>query len=57
MGEDQKEAGRIPRTIDCELTHDLGEFFQGLLHHDILRKYYNTSVMLLLSIRSQVNKI
>ncbi|XP_053384115.1 DNA helicase MCM8-like [Mercenaria mercenaria] len=23
MGEDQKEAGRIPRTIDCELTHDL----------------------------------
>ncbi|KAL4224835.1 DNA replication licensing factor mcm8 [Mactra antiquata] len=23
MGEDQKEAGRIPRTVDCELTHDL----------------------------------
>ena len=24
MGDDQKEAGRIPRTIDCELTQDLG---------------------------------
>jgi len=24
MGDDQKEAGRIPRTIDCELSHDLG---------------------------------
>ncbi|XP_052800629.1 DNA helicase MCM8-like isoform X2 [Mya arenaria] len=23
MGDDQKEAGRIPRTVDCELTHDL----------------------------------
>lgn len=27
MGDDQKEAGRIPRTIECELTNDLGETF------------------------------
>ena len=28
MGEDQKEAGRIPRTVDCELTHDLGNYVE-----------------------------
>lgn len=25
IGEDQKESGRIPRTIDCDLTNDLGK--------------------------------
>ena len=26
MSDDQRESGRIPRTVDCELTNDLGEF-------------------------------
>ena len=26
MVDRQKETGRIPRTIDCELTQDLGKF-------------------------------
>ena len=25
MQDNQKEAGRIPRTVDCELTCDLGD--------------------------------
>ena len=25
MSDNQKEAGRIPRTVDCELTRDLGK--------------------------------
>lgn len=25
MVDDQREAGRIPRTIECELTYGLGE--------------------------------
>ena len=25
MSDDNSEAGRIPRTVDCELTYDLGE--------------------------------
>ena len=24
IGDGQKESGRIPRTVDCELTYDLG---------------------------------
>ena len=32
MNDENREPGRIPRTIDCELTHDLGKFdlFQKL---------------------------
>lgn len=29
MGDEQKEAGRIPRTVDCELMEDLGEVSLG----------------------------
>ncbi len=32
MNDDHRESGRIPRTVDCELTHDLGKSGLKMIH-------------------------
>ena len=39
MLDDQREAGRIPRTIECELTYGLGMYVtRAVINHQSLNR-------------------
>jgi hypothetical protein len=41
MDDNQREAGRIPRTVECELTADLGMDCLYNVQHSILYSNHN----------------
>ena len=43
MDDDQRESGRIPRTVECELTADLGTMTTSLDLNAVMYMYNSSS--------------
>lgn len=46
MDDDQRESGRIPRTVECELTADLGTMTTSL-DLNVIMYMYNCEIFLI----------
>lgn len=46
MDDDQRESGRIPRTVECELTADLGTMTTSLDFNAVMYMY-NCEIVLI----------